>query len=206
MQPGTPSPSSIAVYGPAGSGKSSVINELLRAFDGDGGEDSAGGRRKRKRVEMEEDEAEEEEVGQRSGPARDDHGLPHTTIRAVECVTARQMLLAMLNRTVEAMVTFRLRRARQREGMKRMKGSARDGNANIDTNDDEWETEMYATKCEHISQLPGALGRVLDGAGCGRFVLVLDGADALREGGPMLVAGLVRVAQMVSLTYSCLIP
>jgi len=52
-------------------------------------------------------------------------------------------------------------------------------------------------RCEHISLLAVVLGDILAKAGCGKFVLVLDGVDAQREAGQMLLAALARLGDIV---------
>lgn len=59
------------------------------------------------------------------------------------------------------------------------------------------EDARAKTRCDHISSLPGVLTDILDSAGCEKFVLVMDGIDALKEGGQMLLAALGRLGELV---------
>jgi origin recognition complex subunit 5 len=52
-------------------------------------------------------------------------------------------------------------------------------------------------RCEHVSLLAVVLGDIMAKAGCGKFVLVLDGVDAQREAGQTLLASLARLGDIV---------
>ncbi|KAG5288080.1 origin recognition complex subunit [Histoplasma ohiense] len=98
--------------------------------------------------------------------------LPSAVVKCAECITVRHLL----GKIVAAVV------------------SAACASASASFPD---EGARAKARCDHISSLPGVLTDILDSAGCEKFVLVMDGIDALKEGGQMLLAALGRLGELV---------
>lgn len=98
--------------------------------------------------------------------------LPYAVVKCAECITVRHLL----GKIVAAAV------------------SAACASASASFPD---EDARAKAKCDHISSLPGVLTDILDSVGCEKFVLVMDGIDALKEGGQMLLAALGRLGELV---------
>ncbi|EEH43450.2 uncharacterized protein PADG_08375 [Paracoccidioides brasiliensis Pb18] len=104
--------------------------------------------------------------------------LPCAVVKCAECITSRHLLgklVATVVSSASTSVSFPDEHARRA-----------------------WmEHTLSKAKCDHISLLPGVLRDVLDSAECGKFVLVMDGVDNLREGGQVLLAALGRLGELV---------
>ncbi|KAI5304795.1 hypothetical protein KEM56_005916 [Ascosphaera pollenicola] len=183
----TPSPSNIIIHGPRATEKSTILNAVLTSNPSQNAAppNSQIGQRKRKR----------ESLPPRPPPA-DGSRFPHAIVKCAECVTARHLLVKLVSRTISALASL-LRT---------------DSKFDADT----WAAEMHVkAKCDHISQLPDAMRLILEESAvfsrlravqgepsATKFVLVLDGVDNIREGGPALLAGFARTAQLTpSLTF-----
>ncbi|OAX78963.1 hypothetical protein ACJ72_06726, partial [Emergomyces africanus] len=103
--------------------------------------------------------------------------LPYAVVKCAECITVRHLLgkiVAVVIAGACASASFLDEDARR-----------------------VWKEDTRAkAKCDHISSLPDVLRDTLDSVGCGKFVLVLDGIDDLREGGQMLLAALGRLGEL----------
>lgn len=84
-----------------------------------------------------------------------------------ECITARHLLERIVAASLDALEEFY---------------------------DDEFERRRYA-RTENLSALCVNMGKML--AGRGRFVLVLDAVDKLRDAGGTLIAALARLGETV---------
>ncbi|OJD13245.1 hypothetical protein AJ78_06283 [Emergomyces pasteurianus Ep9510] len=104
--------------------------------------------------------------------------LPYAVVKCAECITVRHLLGKIVSVVISgacASAVF------PNEDARRV-----------------WEEDIRArTRCDHVSSLPSVLRDTLDSVGCGKFVLVLDGIDGLREGGQMLLAALGRLGELV---------
>ncbi|KAI5297435.1 hypothetical protein KEM55_004702, partial [Ascosphaera atra] len=115
--------------------------------------------------------------------------LPYALVKCGECVTARHLMGRIVSRTIAALAPH----MRNQDGRQ------------VDTQT--WTREMQSTvKCDHISQLPDAMRNLLEPSTSinnnKSFVFVLDGIDDLREGSPMLLAGLAETARQIpALTF-----
>ncbi|KAI5287281.1 hypothetical protein KEM54_006105 [Ascosphaera aggregata] len=177
----TPSPSNLIIHGPQATGKSTILNAVLEGNEPqtDASVEAQSTPRKRKRSSF----LLRPKLTQ---PAR----IPWATVKCAECITARHLLVKLVSRTIATLAA--------------LLGDI----AEVDA--DKWAAEMHSkAKCDHISQLPDAMRIILEesdvfawlqprdeGYPTRKMVLVLDGVDNLREGGPMLLAGLARTAQL----------
>ncbi|KAH8723563.1 origin recognition complex subunit Orc5 [Phaeosphaeriaceae sp. PMI808] len=94
-------------------------------------------------------------------------GLPYTILNVRECITARHLLERMVAASLEALDTY---------------------------HDEKTDKRAYA-RTENLSALCVNLSRLLQGKG--KFFLVLDGIDKLREGGGTLIAALGRLGETI---------
>jgi origin recognition complex subunit 5 len=97
--------------------------------------------------------------------------IPHTIINVRECITARHLLERIVAATLDALDEF---------------------------NDEKIDRRPYA-RTENLSALCVNVAKMLEGRG--KFVLVLDAMDKLREGGGTLIAALARLGEMVGPNY-----
>ncbi|KAF1844489.1 uncharacterized protein K460DRAFT_285206 [Cucurbitaria berberidis CBS 394.84] len=105
--------------------------------------------------------------------------ISHTIINVRECITARHLLERIVAASVDALEEF---------------------------HDEKLDRRSYA-RTENLSALCVHLGNLLEGRG--KFVLVLDAVDKLREGGGTLIAALARLGETVpnlSLILSTTLP
>jgi hypothetical protein len=93
--------------------------------------------------------------------------IPHTIINVRECITARHLLERIVAATLDALDEF---------------------------NDEKIDRRPYA-RTENLSALCVNMAKMLEGRG--KFVLVLDAMDKLREGGGTLIAALARLGEIV---------
>ncbi|PGH06001.1 origin recognition complex subunit 5 [Blastomyces parvus] len=167
LSPALPSPPAIIVHGPQGSGKSSILNALLPAYNEPPPADTRTG-------SDDEDLDVNGYLAGKYGGVR----LPYAVVKCAECITTRHLL----GKIVAVVVSGACASA-----------SFPDEDARRDFTED----IRARARCDHISSLPGVLGDVLDSVGCEKFVLVMDGVDGLREGGQMLLAALGRLGELV---------
>ncbi|KAI4706410.1 hypothetical protein J4E89_008825 [Alternaria sp. Ai002NY15] len=93
--------------------------------------------------------------------------IRHTIIKVRECITARHLLERIVAASLDALDEF---------------------------NDEEIDRRPYA-RTENLSALCVNMEKLL--AGRGKFVLILDAVDKLREGGGTLIAALGRLGEMI---------
>ncbi|KAI4608392.1 hypothetical protein J4E83_009197 [Alternaria metachromatica] len=93
--------------------------------------------------------------------------IQHTIINVRECITARHLLERIVAASLDALDEF---------------------------NDEKIDRRPYA-RTENLSALCVNMEKLL--AGRGKFVLVLDAVDKLREGGGTLIAALGRLGEMI---------
>lgn len=125
-----------------------------------------------------------------SGPGGQERYISHAVVKCAECITSRHLLSQIVSNTIAALRTW---------SDTPTSDSNNNGNPHGPSEDD-WANVLSQSRCEHISLLAGVLTQALELARCEKFVLVLDGVDALREGGQLLLAGLARVGELVCLT------
>jgi len=93
--------------------------------------------------------------------------VPHVIINVRECITARHLLERIVAASLDALDEF---------------------------NDETIDRRPYA-RTENLSALCVNMSKLLEGRG--KFVLVLDAMDRLREGGGTLISALARLGEMV---------
>jgi origin recognition complex subunit 5 len=98
-------------------------------------------------------------------------GIPHTLINVRECITTRHLLERMVASSLDA----------------------------LDQHHDEKMDRRPYARTENLSALCVNLAKLL--AGRGKFVLVLDALDKLREGGGTLIAALGRLGESVRIQH-----
>jgi origin recognition complex subunit 5 len=94
-------------------------------------------------------------------------GIPHTIINVRECITTRHLLERMVASSLDA----------------------------LDEHHDEKVDRRPYARTENLSALCVNLARLLEGRG--KFILVLDAVDKLREAGGTLIAALGRLGESV---------
>ncbi|KAI8943363.1 hypothetical protein NX059_001378 [Plenodomus lindquistii] len=93
--------------------------------------------------------------------------IPHTIINVRECITTRHLLERIIAASLDALDEF----------------------------NDERINRRACARTENLSALCVNLGKLLEGRG--KFVLVLDAVDKLREGGGTLIPALARMGETI---------
>lgn len=102
-----------------------------------------------------------------------------STIKVAECITARHLLAKIVSSAIATIQT------------------AGSGIFVSGEEEENWLKSVDKLRCEHVSSLAGVLNDILGRTRCGKYVLLLDGVDNLREGGQMLLAALARIGELV---------
>ncbi|EFR00786.1 hypothetical protein MGYG_03790 [Nannizzia gypsea CBS 118893] len=164
------SPPAVIVHGPKGSGKSTILRALLRAYTDSQGSESAKGNGNHRVASG----VKRQKLchGKNDGLKRCQ--FCYAVVNVAECISANHLFMKIISCTIDAIQRCTTGRP-----------------------DDEWINTVGSLRCEHVSSLSGLLGNILRKAECQRFVLLLDGVDELREGGQMLLAALCQIGRML---------